>query len=140
MKYVIWSMAFLLVCTVTDLKERKVYTLFCLGNLAAVIALMLWNNEKFINIMLGMVPGIILLGISLIASEAIGRGDAIVVMVIGSALGYTRTVEILTWAFLTCLVVAGIGKLKKKITLKSKMPFVPFLMTGECITVIMSFL
>lgn len=87
----------------------------------------LLNREQAGILVLGMIPGLILLGIGKISGEALGMGDGVVVLVSGIYLGIWRTLEFVALAFLLAAVWAGFLMVGKKKGRHTCFPFVPFL-------------
>ncbi len=133
----IWAIIFLLICSITDLKERKIYTFICVINLFAAFIMHLALKDIFsANVVWGIIPGMIFLAISLLLREAIGRGDALVVVTLGFIQGAMFIMELLVWALCMCCLFAIIVVFLKKKNITGSMPFVPFLFLGEIITLI----
>ena len=137
MIYIIWTLLFLLVCTITDLKERMIVTWFCFINSGAALAVNFFlRNQSEMNILFGMIMGAVFYVISACSKEAVGKGDAVVIFTIGSMVGINPGFEIVTWAFMLCALVSAVGMISKKLKLKSRLPFMPFMLMGGIITFI----
>lgn len=135
MIYMIWTLLFLLVCTITDLKERMIIMPFCFINSGvALIVNFFMKNQSGINILLGMAMGAVFYVISVCSKEAVGKGDAVVIFTVGSLVGIDPGFEILVWAFMLCAFVSVMGLVFKRIKLKSRIPFMPFMLMGGIIT------
>lgn len=133
----IWLVVFLIVCSITDIYERKVYTMFCIANGVAIGLIHFFIKDiTFGSVVMGILLGVGFLMISLIYKDSIGLGDGIVLCVIGMAVGFIETMEVLIWASLISTVVAISGICTRKLNLKSTLPFIPFLFLGTVITVV----
>lgn len=132
---VVWTMLFLFICAVIDIREQKVFSMLCFANMAAAIIVnVIIQNILWFSILLGMMLGGILWIISICTKEALGKGDAIVVFTLGSMTGVKISLEILTWASVICAFVSIIGLIIKKVKFKSRVPFIPFMFIGGIIT------
>lgn len=136
--YIFWSLALLVICTIEDIRERKVFSNVCLINMiSALFIRIVLKNVEWQNVMLDLIPGGIILLIGFITKETIGKGDGILIITLGSILGMKMCMELLFWAFFICTFVSAIGLLWGKIELKSRVPFVPFLLLGEVVSIIL---
>ena len=76
---------------------------------------------------LGLLPGTILMVVSKLSGECIGRGDALIIIGLGYILGIYELMVVLAITGLMCFVVAGILYCCRK---RGSIPFVPFLCAG----------
>lgn len=137
MKYLVWTILFLIICTITDLVERKIYLIFCLANWLGMMVVLVWYDQKnFSELIWGMIPAALLFVIHMISRQSIGMGDVWVVFTVGSALGVIITTEILVWGLGLCAVFGTVAIAIHKLNRKSRIPMVPFLLAGEIITII----
>lgn len=135
MLYIVWSLIFLLICAVIDLKEQKVFSILCFTNAVAVLIVhIVLQDVSWLNILFGMILGGLFFVVAIVTKEAIGKGDAIVIFTLGSMLGIKTSFQIIVWAAITCAITAIMGIVSKRVTLKSRIPFVPFMLIGGIIT------
>lgn len=135
MLYAVWSLIFLAICAAIDLKEQKVITRLCIANAAVALLLhIVLQDVLWYDILLGMILGAIFFVISVLTNESIGKGDGIVIFTLGSIMGVETSFQMLVWALILCAVFSLGGIIIKKLSLKSKIPFVPFLFVGGVIT------
>ncbi len=87
-------------------------------------------NEENIVLMLDMLPGILTLSIAYLSGEMIGIGDGLIILFLGSVLGYRLTLLTMFLSFVISGVMSLILLTIKKVTKKSEIPFVPFLSIG----------
>lgn len=135
MLYVVWSLIFLGICAAIDLKEQKVSSRLCFVN--ATVALLfhiVLQDMSWQDILLGMILGAVFYVISVLTNESIGKGDGIVIFTLGSILGMRTSFQIVVWALISCAVFSIGGMIIKRLSLKSRIPFVPFLFVGCVIT------
>lgn len=133
----IWLVIFLIICSITDLVERHVYTMFCMAN-GLIIGIMHFfiRDMDLKSCLFGILHGVIILFVCILKKESIGSGDALIVGIIGLAVGFEETIEILVWTFLIITTIGIIGILKKQIVMKTKIPFIPFVLVGTIITMV----
>lgn len=119
-----------------DVRQKKVW-LPWLGVffLEAVVLLIIGVNSWKVFIF-GMLPGVILIFVSIITKGAIGLGDGYLVCIIGSLLGLKDTVNILTWAIFLLAVTGMFLVVFKHWQRKRTLPFVPFLLLAYILQMI----
>lgn len=138
MQYIIWNIIFLTVCVITDLRERKIYVNWCLVNLVAVLIFhALQNDINKTEIILGIIVGVVFYIVSMITGDAIGKGDALMILTIGSIVGIRTEMRMLMWAFVICSFVSLVGMISRRKKLKSSMAFAPFLLLGGIMAAIL---
>lgn len=126
--------AVLLICTVTDLKNRKIYKTAVVGYF--VLALLGHAAEHTAGIMplvSGLLPGAFCFLVSWISRQGLGYGDSALVVGCGLSLGLQPCMTILFVAFfLSGLCAAGL-LVTRRAGRKKEIPFVPFLLLGVVI-------
>ena len=138
------SISLLIICSYTDLRERGISTRVLAAFLTSSVILMisvyifgarfdiinrcLIYDIRAENILFSLLPGTILLMVSLISREAIGKGDVYVVFLLGFMTGFDGIVTVLFISMLSCaacglvfITVKGKGK-------KDTLPYMPFLL------------
>jgi leader peptidase (prepilin peptidase)/N-methyltransferase len=107
-----------------------------LGDKFGVLKRSLVYEPGIINILSGLIPGLILLVICRISKEAVGKGDVYVVLLLGLMLGFEKTFTIL-FLSMTMTAVFGLGCLavgnRKK---KDSLPFIPFVLGAFAVLMI----
>ena len=91
----------------------------------------LWSvmtGKTAVDIAVGMAVGILLLGISVLTGEAVGRGDALLLVMTGSFLGGRQNAMLLLTAWVASGIWSGILLSLRKAGRRSRIPFVPFLL------------
>lgn len=78
------------------------------------------------NMLIGMLPGIFMMVVSMVFPQSLGMGDGIVIVLHGMIYGWKKTC---VWVANSFLIVACIGVIISCIKKKTRMelPFVPFL-------------
>ncbi|MDO5518927.1 MAG: A24 family peptidase [bacterium] len=121
----------LLICSYTDIREKKVSIWIIITGVQAVIVLnFITKDITMINALLGGIIGLLLIGVSKLTKNALGLGDAMLIAMIGLALGMFNTLLALFYALLITAVVSAILLVFKRVKKQSQMPFVPFILLG----------
>ena len=74
--------------------------------------------------------------LSYITKEAIGRGDGILLTSLGIGLGFRQGIQIFMLGLFFIMLAGIMLVVIKKISLKERIPFVPFLFLGEAVLLI----
>lgn len=137
------AVVFLTICSITDIKKKQVSVMVCLlfvltGLVFNVISM---NELKEIrglwkNLLFSMAPGVILFLLAMATKEKIGKGDGLVMIVMGILLGMERSVQILMLASLMSAFVAVLLIVVRKVRKNQEIPFVPFLAVGMCLMIL----
>lgn len=133
--YWIWTMLFLVFCTFTDIKKRIIYGWFCVANiiLGVVMHIAMCDMETK-SLLLGVALGAIFMITSALTKEKLGYGDSIVFLATGVIMGGEKSFLIIFWSFFACSLFSVVAILCKKLSLKSSLPFMPFVLVGAIIT------
>lgn len=126
-----WVIIFLLICTVIDIKTRKLPVWFMVvGTILAVIFRFLNWGQDTIVWMGGILIGVAFLLLSKYTKEEFGYGDSWMILILGISLGLWDVLLLLSIA-LTCSGLLALVLLKGEgWSRKVSFPFVPFLMLG----------
>ncbi|MCD8055052.1 MAG: prepilin peptidase [Lachnospiraceae bacterium] len=126
---------FLLCCQ--DLREKQLETrLLCLLALCGPGADALTGEPEAARL-LSLLPGFLLLAVSVLSGEALGEGDALLFVSLGFSLEMSRLLRLCTESFL----LAGIAGLAIWVRMRGtgerageiRMPFLPFLTAAWCL-------
>lgn len=130
--YQVWGSLFLLGCTITDLKIKKVYQSVCIVNYTvAVIVRLVLSQMPFKSFVEGIALSGVLLIISVLTKQSIGYGDIWVILALTAILKVQYVVEILVLSLFICCIFSLILLLIKRVNMKSRLPFVPFLLVSN---------
>jgi prepilin signal peptidase PulO-like enzyme (type II secretory pathway) len=134
---------FLIIIFVYDLKhylipDKIIYPAIAIAFLNQILTsniqhLTLTSNIEHLtsNLMLGILPSLFFLAIILISHETwMGFGDFKLSILMGLILGWPKILVALFFAFLSGAIVGLILILLKRKTMKSQIPFAPFLVSG----------
>lgn len=119
---------FLLLCSLTDVRTKKISLRLLIGMSVAMICLRLLQQDfKIVSTAGGLFCGGIFCLISRFTGEAIGYGDSWIILLLGLYLGFEKQLTLLMIAFLCAGLFALIGLLRQKWSQTASIPFVPFL-------------
>lgn len=121
------------VCSVEDWKEKQIslWKIFIYGGTVLLIeagkaALGERNfSDLWIKIMCGSLPGLFFLLLSKATREQIGYGDGLLLLILGSSLGFWKVLEVLSAAL--CMVFFRAVYLLLCHRKKERIAFIPFL-------------
>lgn len=98
-----------------------------LGSCGAIIC-KFWTGEAYWGRVIGaMIPGIIMLLLSRLAKEQIGRGDGLILLGMGGCMDYIEVMYSFWLALLLVFLVSAVLVVFKGVKYNIKLPFVPFL-------------
>mgnify|MGYP000106819541 CR=1 FL=1 len=112
-----------------DLRDKEI----CLSAVAVLtvagISFQILEGFSFVNLILGTLPGLLMLGISIVTRGGLGLGDGLVALSLGICIGCTETAVILVTALFLSAFWAGVhfcfGKKGGY-----EIPFLPFILFG----------
>ncbi len=130
------AILFMIPALITDIRKKKINVPLCIGGILAGIALSVAFGDIRVSLT-GLIPGVCLTAIAFLSKEAIGAGDGLILMMIGSILGFWKSVAVLFTALLIAMVIALILLAVKKAGRKTSFPFVPFLLAGVTLSAFM---
>jgi len=107
---------------------------FCAGFTVNIIS----GESKWWQLLLGCIPGIILLVISLLSSGSMGLGDGLVLTAAGPCLGLVNGLFLLTISLIFASAVGFILIALHQIKIKDRIPFIPFVLGGYIILLLIS--
>jgi len=122
---------FLFPQVITDLKNKAVYIIPNI--VGAVFFNIVFLEDTIFMHVLAVLPGVILIIISLLIKESIGEGDGLVVIALGSLLGVERVLKVLLVGSALAGLLSVLLLLVKKADKKTKVSFIPFLFLGVMI-------
>lgn len=133
----ITAVLFLVCMSVSDLKSHTVpvwpIPLFALMSAAAHLIL---RDLPAADLLAGMLPGLFFLILAVIYSTSVGVGDALVVTVCGLAVGFAAEFCALVTALILCAGYAAAALIRKKMTRRDSLAFLPFLTAGHVLILI----
>ncbi|HIY19146.1 MAG TPA: prepilin peptidase [Candidatus Blautia avistercoris] len=94
----------------------------CMGNTL--------RENQWGELALGYVPGIALIGLSILTKGKIGMGDGLILLSLGNFMRIKEVFLVLGMGLLLCSFWSGILLVARKAGKNSRIPFVPFLFAG----------
>lgn len=124
----------LVIACIQDIRSKYIHVNVFV--LAIVFAIAFNASRPFVfrSLFFGLLPGLILIIISFTTKEAVGYGDGMMFLYIGSVLGIDRTALIFILSFFASSLVSLILLILKKAGRKEKIPFIPFILFGVCVS------
>ena len=120
---------------ITDVRKKELPVwLLALSGILGILAALILEGTVWWRILLSLVPGAVLLGLSRITRDAIGFGDGILVMALGAWLGAVRVTEVLLAAFFLAGIFGLVATLARR-RRSLRIPFAPFLFVGAAFAV-----
>lgn len=114
-----------------DIKSRKIEGKIVLaGGAAGLLWCLTHGLPGLQQAVLGMLPGALLLLIGKLGKEAVGYGDGLLVTVVGIYAGVRNTFWLLLGALTAAAVAGCVLMLCGRGTVKTELPFVPFLLAA----------
>ena len=129
----------LIIEAVTDFKKKEVNIIFPILLAAAAVVMLFFSKDiSLINAIIGIAEGLLLILISVLTKGQIGLGDGILLAACGLMLGGRDNLIMFFFACLSSAVVSALIMIIKKADKKTKIPFVPFMIPGFLIMVLLS--
>lgn len=130
----IWALIFLLICSISDLRERKVNVGVCIiSGLVGIGVNFIRKVHSVAELLFGAVIGMTFIGISIITRQRIGLGDSFVILALGLILGGIQSFNIILWAFILCTLLAFLEMIILRVKMNDSLPFVPFVTVASII-------
>ncbi len=125
---------FLVVASIYDGRSRtvpvNVLLLGCLISVLGCIYLIIGEKKGLIEIVQGLLPGIVGLLLARVTKEQLGYGDGIMLLILGGCLGLKDMVSILWIGLVGTFFISIFLLIVQKGNRYTKLPFIPFLLLG----------
>ena len=123
----------LLVLSFYDIRYKRVPVWAVLLGGAVVVGIGIYRcvcgENESVNFLTGMIPGAVLLLLALGTQKA-GWADGVILMFLGSAMGFRQCILATTLSLLLVSVLSAVLLILKKANKKTAIPYVPFLSIG----------
>ena len=131
---------FLLTEGIKDWRKKEIDLIFpALISVLAILFVFVFKDIGWIEILLGFVQGLVLIGVSFLTDGGIGEGDGIVFCVTGVMLGWKMNLMIIFISSFICALTSIILMILKKADKKTKIPFIPFTVPAYLVTVLINY-
>ncbi len=125
------TLALLAFSSFKDLKTKTVNIyITLLFSIWGIVCHMLFGRLSLLDIFGGICVGLMVLGASFLTGDAIGKGDALVIMSTGTLLGGYDTMVLVFIALFLCGIHAFFLLVFKNTGKKQEIPFAPFLLVA----------
>ncbi|MCR5388068.1 MAG: prepilin peptidase [Lachnospiraceae bacterium] len=132
------TLALLAYSSFKDIKTKTVSIyVTMLFSIVGIVLHMLFARASILDICGGLGVGVMVLFVSFLTKNAIGRGDAFIIMAIGTLLGGYNTMILLFIALFLCGIHAFWLLMIKKEDKKTAIPFAPFLLVSFVVYMVM---
>ena len=124
----------LLMCnTVTDLKMKRIFIPFTVAacGIGILVRAQTGNQTLLIGLAEAVIPGIFMVGFSLLTHGNMGMGDAVTFLAAGLLTDMVWSLELLAMALIIFGAAAILMLLTDRITLRDGLPFMPFILMGH---------
>lgn len=135
--YILYSITAVLCVFIsyTDVREKLISAYYCLGMIViGVLFALLRTDTAFFN---PIITGVIFFFLTKLAKKLsknqIGDGDVYLITAYSVIYGYPLIIKMLFSALFISLLVGLIGVIFKKFTMKTEMPFAPFMLIGSIV-------
>ena len=120
----------LLIGAVVDYRTKSLSVIYLYAMVIMGIILGMAEQNGFsYEILLGFIPGIVIIILAFVSKEKIGYGDGILLLSIGMFLGYFNCMIIMLYSLLFSALISIIVFIKRR-NRREEIPFVPFLFLG----------
>jgi leader peptidase (prepilin peptidase)/N-methyltransferase len=129
----------LMICSIKDIKEKEIPNKVIITGilLGLAVCTMSFDTEIVLDsVITCVITGFILYLVSMVTKGGIGMGDMKLMAVCGLFLGFSQTTAVLLISLLLTGVIGIIYILLKKASLKSAIPFAPFITAGFVINLL----
>lgn len=122
---------FLIVLTWQDIHTKKINLLLCIAVMIFEVIFNITMGFRSIpSMLMGMGVGFFLILLSIITNHAVGRGDGIVLMLTGLAVGGINNFEILIFSLFLSSITGYIYLFSNKCDKNKKIAFIPYISIG----------
>lgn len=114
-----------------DWKEQQICLYFpILAGIAGIILHLVFQEHTWMELLLGMVIGVVVLFVAWFGGESIGIGDGMMLVASGTFLGFWGNLELLMIALFISGITALFFIVVKRKGRKDRLPFIPFLLAA----------
>lgn len=140
------TLGLLIGMSIQDIRKKQIslWMLLALAGFSVVLAIRgVWSvnemkNPIFIRLLLGILPGGIMVLVGKLSGGALGDGDGYTAMALGMQLGIFSVIECLLYGMVLSGIFSGILLFTRKGKRKDAIPFLPFLTAGYVILLILT--
>lgn len=113
---------------IADLRSRQFYVFpVIIGSILLSLVQLFCKEATILDILLGVIPGMVIWFFSRWSQGAIGEGDAFVISGLGMVIGWQSVCAVCLMACLMCACIGICLLIVRKAGRKTELPFIPFL-------------
>lgn len=120
----------LFLLSISDIRKKKVPAWTLIVFIVTGICRQIIFVRDCQELMIAVLPGLTLLGVSKLSEEQIGYGDGLLALGLGMLLGSRNVLFVLCFAFIFSFFLAVVLLVSKKGNRKSRIPFFPCMFCG----------
>ena len=129
----------LIIEALTDFRKKEVNIPVSAILAAGAVIMFFWGKDiSLINTIIGLAEGVFLILVSVITKGQIGMGDGILLAACGLMLGGKDNMIMFFFACISSAIVSALIMIIKKADKKTRIPFVPFMIPGFLVMVLLS--
>ena len=126
-----WAMlAVLTGFAIYDMKTKTISVVAVAIIAASVLLYRLYMGIGMLELVIGLIPGVLLLVIAFATRESIGTGDGLVLCILGLFCGWRRCLAIFSMALVLSAILSIVLLVCRKAGRKTELPFLPSLFGG----------
>lgn len=118
------------VLSFVDIKRKQVSLAVLIPVGAVVLTWRVFQGTEVVDFLTGLVPGVACLLLSYVTGESIGRGDGLVLCILGLLCGMKTTLAVFGMALTFSAIWAMLLLILKRAGRKTELPFLPCLSLG----------
>jgi len=122
--------------SVYDMKYKKIPVAGLVVFGVVVLIYCLCIGTGLYSMLSGLVPGAVVLLVSLCTKESIGTGDGLMLLVLGMFCGFRTILSVLGTALVFTAFTAMLLLIFRRAGRKTELPFLPFLFAGYVLTLV----
>lgn len=121
----------LLAAAMEDIKKKEINMVFIAGiGISCFLGCLIMHDKNWWEILGGFSIGLCVIGISIISTEQIGKGDGMVIAALGLLLGARKCLFMIGIASIFMALLSIVILTLKKAGRHTKLPFIPALFGG----------
>ncbi len=122
---------YLVAAAFSDIRTRHLHRWFlALGVIPAILLRVGMGSISLPDTIGGIAVGCFFLAVSIFSGGRLGKADGVLLLYLGAALGFSCAAGLALLAFFFSALVMAFLLLRKRVGLKSSIPFIPFLLAA----------
>ena len=113
-----------------DIKTKMVPLIAVAATAGSVLLYRLCVGTGILELVMGLIPGVLLLVLALVTQESIGTGDGLMLCVLGLFCGWRQCLAVFGMALVLSALLSIILLICRKVGRKTELPFLPSLLGG----------